>query len=31
MVKARDEKKVKVNYDLYMQMSTEVMNRFSGE
>lgn len=31
MVKARDEKKVKVNYDLYTQMSTEVMNRFSGE
>ena len=31
MVKARDEKKVKVNYDLYMQMSTEVINRFSGE
>ena len=31
LVKARDEKKVKVNYDLYMQMSTEVMNRFSGE
>lgn len=31
MVKAKDEKKVKVNYDLYMQMSTEVMNRFSGE
>lgn len=31
LVKARDEKKVRVNYDLYMQMSTEVMNRFSGE
>ena len=31
MVKARDEKEVKVNYDLYTQMSTEVMNRFSGE
>lgn len=31
MVKARDEKKIKVNYDLYTQMSTEVMNRFSGE
>jgi peptidyl-prolyl cis-trans isomerase D len=31
LVKARDAKKVKVNYDLFVKLNTDVLNRFSGE
>jgi peptidyl-prolyl cis-trans isomerase D len=30
LAKARDEKKVKVNYDLFLKVNTDVLNRFAG-
>jgi peptidyl-prolyl cis-trans isomerase D len=31
LVKARDAKKVKVNYDQFLKLNTDMLNRFSGE
>ena len=30
LVKARDDKKVKINYDLFLKVNTDVLNRFAG-
>jgi peptidyl-prolyl cis-trans isomerase D len=30
MVKARDARKVRVNYDMFLKLNTDVLNRFSG-
>ncbi|HEX2695935.1 MAG TPA: peptidyl-prolyl cis-trans isomerase, partial [Acidobacteriota bacterium] len=30
LAKARDDKKVKVNYDLFLKVNTDVLNRFTG-
>jgi peptidyl-prolyl cis-trans isomerase D len=30
LAKARDDKKVKVNYDLFLKVNTDVLNRFAG-
>jgi peptidyl-prolyl cis-trans isomerase D len=31
LAKARDDKKVKVNYDLFLKVNTDVLNRFAGK
>jgi peptidyl-prolyl cis-trans isomerase D len=30
LVKARDDKKVRINYDLFLKVNTDVLNRFAG-
>ncbi len=30
LVKVRDDKKVKINYDLFLKVNTDVLNRFAG-
>ena len=31
LAKARDDKKVKVNYDLFLKVNTDVLGRFAGQ
>ncbi len=31
IVKAREEKKVRINYDLFLRLNSEILSRFSGE
>jgi parvulin-like peptidyl-prolyl isomerase len=31
LVKARDSRKVKIDYDLFLKVNTDVLNRFAGK